>query len=92
MFTPLGPHTRRTDLATAQRLTPVAGGTAVSVQAIVQNVRYTFDGSTPAATHGFQLMAGDPPVIIELAPNMILRFIEEAPTASLHYQWGILHP
>ena len=53
-----------------------------------QNVRYTLDGTTPTASKGFLLKAGDPPVIIPITSGMLVKVIEEAASADLQYQWG----
>lgn len=59
----------------------------ILMQALTQNVRYTLDGTTPTASKGFQLKAGDPPVIVFVAGN-ILTVIEETATADLQFNFG----
>ncbi len=90
---PVDYHQSRNDLATAQTMM-VPGGSApiyLMMQALTQNVRYTLTdvtiGSAPTATFGFQLAAGDPPIIIPLELGITVRVIEEAATAVLQYQW-----
>lgn len=55
------------------------------VQAVTQNVRITLDagagGAMPTPTHGFQLRAGDAPVLI-VAPNINFFFYAIAEVAG----------
>jgi hypothetical protein len=89
---PRGAHQDSLDISSAVALDPADdsadGATKVLVQALAQNVRYTLDGSTPTAAVGFQLKAGDPPVIILLEDGVTVTIIEEAATADMQYQWG----
>ena len=88
-FTPIGSHTSQNNLSTARTLTPPNPlATKLLVQCITQNVRYTLDGSTPTATTGFRLVAGDSPYIIPVAEGNTVKFIEETATAVLQSQWG----
>jgi hypothetical protein len=52
-------------------------------------VRYTLDETEPEADVGFQLKAGDPPLIIPVGAAGI-NVIEEAEGATIQYQWGEL--
>ena len=87
-FDPIGAHVTDAVISTAAALTPPTGATKILIQALSQNVRFTLDGSTPTAAIGFQLAAGDPPIVIPLGTGMTIKVIEEAATASLQYQWG----
>jgi hypothetical protein len=88
-FRPLGAHNSGLAIATAQLLArPSAGVTQVMIQALTQNVRLTLDGTTPSTTVGFQIKAGDPPVIFPLAVGGQEKVIEEAATANLQFQYG----
>lgn len=59
------------------------------MQAITQNVRYTLDGTAPTAGGlGFQLKAGDPPVMVHLKAGVVMKFLREASGAILQYQYG----
>jgi len=88
-FRPLGAHSSGLAIATAQLLArPEAGVTQLMIQALTQNVRLTLDGTTPTTALGFQIKAGDPPVIFPLAVGGQERVIQEAATASLQYQYG----
>lgn len=91
-FNPIGAHNDGTAISTAVTLTPpsglAAGVARLLIQAIGQNVRYTLDGTPPTATTGFQIVAGDPPIVIPIAPGTTVKVIEEAATADIQYQWG----
>lgn len=90
-FKPLGAHSDGLAIATAQELAPgtvAPGATKLVIQVLTQNARYTLDGTTPQAALGFQLKAGDPPVMISYVAGVTVTVIEEAATADLQYQWG----
>lgn len=87
-FVPLGDHVSDSSLSSAETLTAQSGATALLIQALTQNVRFTLDGTTPTATVGFQLKAGDPPVLIPISYDTAVKVIEEASGAVLQYQWG----
>ena len=57
------------------------------VQALTQNARFTLDGTTPSATVGFRLVAGDPPLLIPLGKDLFPRFYPETAGTILQYQW-----
>ena len=83
-----GAHVDGTAISSAVTLTPPAAATKLMIQALDQSVRYTLDGTVPTASKGFQLFAGDPPVIIPVGNDMVIKVIEEAATADIQYQWG----
>ncbi|MFN3652351.1 MAG: hypothetical protein ACK47B_22475 [Armatimonadota bacterium] len=85
---PVGAHSDGLAISAAQTLAPPAGASRLLIQALGQNVRYTLDGTTPTASAGFQLRAGDPPVLIPIGSGTVVKVIEEAATADLQYQWG----
>jgi hypothetical protein len=89
LFDPIGSHVDGTVITSATTLTPPATATKLLIQAMVQNIRITFDGTTPAAATGFQLKAGDPMLLIPLGDNMTIKVIEETATADIQYQWAI---
>ena len=88
MFNPSGSHNDGLDVSSAATVTIPTGATKILVQALGQNVRITLDGTTPTTTKGFQLKAGDPVILIPLGNASALKFIEEAATADLQYQFG----
>lgn len=87
-FHVVGSHEDGDDISSATTLTPPAEAIKLMIQALDQNVRYTLDGTDPTTSTGFQLFAGDPPIIIPLGIDMTIKVIEEAATADLQYQWG----
>ena len=87
-FKPIGAHTTNATLSSAVTLTIPANATKLLMQAITQNVRITLDNTTPTATVGFQLRAGDPAVVIPIAVGTVIKVIEETATATIQYQFG----
>ena len=88
-FNPIGSHFDGTTISSAVNLTATKPGPKILIQALDQNVRYTLDGTTPTASKGFQLKAGDPPTLIYVGyANVTLTVIQEAATADIQYQWG----
>ena len=61
------------------------GARFVLVQAWAQNVRYTLDGTLPTATGGFQMVAGDPLLMIPCSTATTLTFCREVAGAVLEY-------
>lgn len=87
-FNPVGAHSDGATISSATTLTAPTLATKIMIQALTQNVRFTLDGTAPEAAKGFQLKAGDPPVILPLGNATVLKVIQEAATADLQYQWG----
>src|SRR5690348_4066348 len=86
-YLPIGTHTVNSSLSSAASITVAANSNGILAQAISQNIRFTMDGvTTPTATVGFQIKAGDPPVLIPVQPGQVLKFIEETASATLQYQ------
>lgn len=82
-------HGRLIGLSAVKTITFPPGVQGFYVQAISQNVRVTLDGTTPVASGndtGFQIRAGDPPVLILGQVGQVLSFIQEAATAVVQYQ------
>jgi len=88
VFNPIGAHVDGPDISSAVTLTPPDLATKVMLQALSQSARYTLDGTTPTSSKGFQLYAGDPPVILSIGKLVTLKIIQEAATCDLQYQWG----
>ena len=88
IFEPVEAHQVITSLAAAHTLTAPPDASVLLVQAFGQAVRFTLDGTTPTATTGFQLAAGDAPLLLPISPCSRVRLIEEAAGATLQYQWG----
>ena len=90
-FIPVGVHHSNDSILTAVTLVPEPDADKLMLQAVTQNIRFTFDGTTPAgggSPVGFQIVAGDPPIVLTLDPAMIITVIEESATADLEFQWG----
>jgi len=88
-FEPVSAHVDGPTISSAITVTVPTGATKALIQALTQNVRFTLDGTTtPTATCGFQLKAGDPPLLLPLGNSTVLKVIEEAATADLQIQWG----
>jgi hypothetical protein len=87
-FNPIGAHAEDTSVSSATTLTAPTGATKLLLQALTKNVRYTLDGTTPTASKGFQLTAGDPPVLIPLKAGQSVILIETEASADIEYQFG----
>ena len=87
-FEPVGAHSDGATISSATTLTAPDGATKIMMQALTQNVRFTLDGTAPEAAKGFQLKAGDPPLVIPLGNGTVIKVIQETATADLQYQWG----
>lgn len=81
-----GAHTQLTGLSSAKPILIPTSASGVIVQAITQNVRMRMDGTSPTASMGFQIRAGDPAIYIPSQVGTTLRFIEETASATLEYQ------
>lgn len=82
-------HVHRADLDSVRELSIPKRANYIMMQARDQNIRYTLDGSTPTADLGFELISGDPPTVLPIIHGRTkLRFLEEAATASLEFQYG----
>ena len=61
----------------------------VLVQATVQNIRYTVNGTNPTAASGFVLIKGNDPISIPVnLKTTVLKFISETAGAILQMQYG----
>lgn len=87
---PIGNHTSNSSLSSVVTLTIPANATGVYVQAITQNIRFVYWNGTqnPTTTVGFQIKAGDPPVLIPATTGQLLKFLEETASAVLQYQFA----
>lgn len=76
--------------ATALTLSVPLQARGILMQATAQNIRYTLDGTTPTASTGFQMIASDPPLFVELTQNnnLVLKFIRETSGAVLEYEYS----
>ena len=89
-FCPLGNHVSVVLSATAAYSPDArpAGASLLLVQAIDENLRFRLDNVDPTTTVGFQIVAGDPAVLIPIGSNTKPQFIGEAAGCVLQYQWG----
>lgn len=88
-FNPVGAHNDGLAIDTVKTLTVPAGASKIMIQAHGQNVRFTLDGTDPEVAKGFQLKAGDPPIVIPIGISTVIKVIQEAITADLQYQFGV---
>jgi hypothetical protein len=86
-FNPVGAHTTDTTVSTATTITRPDGGNRLLMQCVTQNIRYTLDGTTPTASVGFRLAAGDS-VEIVLGAAAVVKVIEETASAVVGWQWA----
>lgn len=91
-FNPLCGHLSNTDISGVVELVPCTGtADKLLIQSLDQNSYFTLDGTDPIPTGtvvGFMLPADDPPLMIGLSSNTVIKIVEETATASLQYQWG----
>lgn len=91
-FNPLSAHIANTDISGVVTLLPAAEtADKLLIQALDQNVYFTLDGTNPIPTGtvvGFMLPADDPPLIIGISYNTVVKVVEELATASIQHQWG----
>lgn len=88
-WAPSGTHQRLVGLTAVKTITLAPNEYGLYIQVISQNVRMTFDGTTPVASGndvGFQLTPAMGPIFIAGFPGMVLSFIQEAATAVIQYQ------
>ncbi len=87
-FSPLGTHTKNASLSSAVTLTAPAGASFLMIQATGQNVLITLDGTVPTASTGFTLYAGDPPSLVPIAEDTVVKAIESTSTGTINYLFG----
>ena len=92
-FIPKGSIGGADDISSAVTLDPSNEGAPLHVSklmlgAATQSLRYTLDGTTPTATVGFLVKAGEPPHIIALGEDVTVKIIEVSATCVESYQWG----
>lgn len=84
----VGTHGTDTTISTATTLTPPVGATKLILQAQGQDVRYTLDGTTPTASVGFILYAGDT-ATIPVGQSAVVKVIEATSGGAVAYQWAV---
>lgn len=84
LYRATGTHTSST-VASVTNVTVADPAQGLLVQAISQNIRFTFDGTAPTTTLGFRITAGNDPIFIPVPPGTVVRFLEETSAATLQY-------
>lgn len=76
------------DLAITQAttLTHDANADYTILQAKVQNIYFTLDGSVPSATNGFILAVGSDPIAFDIVDNQMIKVLQAASGARLVQQ------
>lgn len=87
-FAAVGSQTRNATLNAAVTLTAPAGANTLWISVETQNVRVCFDSTTPTATVGLLLYAGQT-YILAVSALQSFKLIEVAASAVINYQWGI---
>jgi hypothetical protein len=82
----VGSHTTNASLSSAVTITIPEGVDSFLLQAFTQNVRVTFDGTTPTSTTGFQLTAGSL-LQVDVGLDSTVKIIQETASASIQYQF-----
>lgn len=86
-WSPIGSHTQNSTLSTVQSVTVPVGASSIILQVQTQNVRFTIDGTAPTSSKGFRVTAGNDPLGFSVKAGQVLKFIEEATSAVLDYQF-----
>ena len=83
---PIGSHTQTAAISAATAIAVPKGARYILIQCATQNVRITFDGTTPTATVGFLIVAAAVPQRYYIL-GCTITVIEVAQTAKLDYQF-----
>lgn len=83
----VGSHTQPADISSAVEIEVPATAGIWYAQCATQNVRFTLDGTTPTASKGFVIKAGEPPIKVPVEPGSTIKVIEVSATAVLEYQF-----
>lgn len=73
-------------ISVATQLSHDEGADYTVLQAKVQNIYFTLDGSVPSSTNGFILAVGSDPLIIDLVDNQVIKVINAAAGSRLVQQ------
>ncbi len=91
-FNPLSTHMANINISGVVTLVPpVETADKLLIQALTQSIYFTLDGTDPIPTGtvvGFRLQSNDPPLVIGISYNTVVKVVEELATASIQYQWG----
>ena len=83
---PIGSHTQTAAISAATAIAVPKGARYILIQCATQNVRITFDGTTPTATVGFLIVAAAAPQKYYVQ-GCTIQVIEVGATAKLDYQF-----
>jgi hypothetical protein len=84
---PVGAQTTDTTVSSATSFTAPERANAALMSALTQSVNFTIDGTTPTATVGLTLKAGDTATMIPVIPGQVIKVIEQTATANFNIQW-----
>jgi hypothetical protein len=84
---PIGEQTTDTTVSSATSFTAPERANAALMSAITQSCNFTIDGTTPTATVGLTLKAGDSAIMIPVIPGQVIKVIEQTATANFNIQW-----
>lgn len=73
--------------STIRSLTVPATANGVILQADGEDIRFTLDGTDPTTSLGFLLKNGSLPLRLDVAPGVVLKFLQNAASANLQYQF-----
>lgn len=82
-----GAHTRNASLGTAVSIAVPTQANVLLIAAETQDVRVTFDGTTPTTTVGFRLYAGRDPFSFFVNSAMTVKVIEVTSGGVVNYQF-----
>jgi hypothetical protein len=86
-FNPVGDHTGTATAGTVTLAKPT-GAREVLIQCTSGTARFTFGTVNPGTATGFQLRAGDAPLIVPVVFGTAIKVAPESGTATIAYQWG----
>lgn len=86
-FNPMGDHSGTATSGTVTLAKP-AGAKELLIQCTSGTARFTFGTVTPGTATGFQLLAGQPPLVVPVAFGTAVKVCPESGTATIAYQWG----
>jgi len=95
-FNPIGANAQSTagssvGAGTSVTLTAPTDASKLLMQAFVQSCKFTLDESAPgtfSTGNGFELTAGDPPMLIPIKAGQDIKIVQEAAGAVVNYQFG----
>lgn len=86
-FNPISDH-GGTSTAGTVTLTKPTGARELLIQCTSGTARFTFGTVNPGTATGFQLRAGDVPLVVPVAFGASIKVAPESGTVGIAYQWG----